>query len=127
MAGRPVSSLAVTGPVTAQLGDSHGTAEIRVEPITEPTGRGVAWSEGRGTSDKGRRSLQGASQPSRRHSEREASGGQNVAAPGAAPVLVTRLGRQQRIFPLGTRVRVGRDPHLELVSMNPLVSGIAMA
>jgi putative serine protease PepD len=122
VAGRPVSSLAVTGPVTAQLGDSHGTAEIRVEPITEPTGRGVAWSEERGTSDEGRGSLQGAPQASRRHSEREASGGQNAAAPGAAPVLVTRLGRQQRIFPMGTQVRVGRDPSLELVSVNPLVS-----
>ena len=42
--------------------------------------------------------------------------------PGPAPVLVTRLGRQQRIFPVGTQVRVGRDPSLELVSVNPLVS-----
>ncbi len=38
------------------------------------------------------------------------------------PVLVTRLGREQRIFPVGARVRVGRDPSLELVSVNPLVS-----
>ena len=38
------------------------------------------------------------------------------------PVLVTRLGGQQRIFPVGTQVRVGRDPTLELVSVNPLVS-----
>jgi putative serine protease PepD len=52
----------------------------------------------------------------------EASERQSVAAPGPAPVLVTRLGRQQRIFPLGMRVRVGRDPSLELVSVNPLVS-----
>ncbi|HEY6791827.1 MAG TPA: trypsin-like peptidase domain-containing protein, partial [Trebonia sp.] len=37
-------------------------------------------------------------------------------------VLVTRIGNVQRIFPLGTRVRVGRDPQLELVSANPLVS-----
>ena len=37
-------------------------------------------------------------------------------------VLVTRIGNVQRIFPLGTRVRVGRDPQLELVSTNPLVS-----
>jgi putative serine protease PepD len=37
-------------------------------------------------------------------------------------VLVTRLGREQRIFPVGVRVRVGRDPSLELVSTNPLVS-----
>src|SRR5690242_11035799 len=41
---------------------------------------------------------------------------------GQAPVLVTRLGGQQRIFPVGTPVRVGRDPSLELVSVNPLVS-----
>jgi putative serine protease PepD len=39
-----------------------------------------------------------------------------------APVLVARLGGQQRIFPAGTQVRVGRDPTLELVSVNPLVS-----
>lgn len=83
VAGWPVSSLAVTGPVTATLGDPHGTAEIRVEPLSEP---------------------------------------QSAAAPGSAPVLVTRLGGQQRIFPMGMRVRVGRDPSLELVSVNPLVS-----
>jgi len=42
--------------------------------------------------------------------------------PGQAPVLVTRLGGQQRIFPAGAQVRMGRDPTLELVSVNPLVS-----
>jgi putative serine protease PepD len=41
---------------------------------------------------------------------------------GQAPVLVTRLGGQQRIFPVGAPVRVGRDPALELVSVNPMVS-----
>ena len=41
---------------------------------------------------------------------------------GQAPVLVTRLGGQQRIFPAGVPVRVGRDPALELVSVNPMVS-----
>jgi hypothetical protein len=38
---------------------------------------------------------------------------------GRAPVLVTRLGGQQRIFPVGAQVRVGRDPAFELVSVNP--------
>src|SRR5579862_7864516 len=38
------------------------------------------------------------------------------------PVLVARLGRQQYVFPLGMQIRVGRDPTLELVSVNPLVS-----
>src|SRR2546429_9453174 len=42
--------------------------------------------------------------------------------PGQAPLLVTRLGGQQRVFPVGAQVRVGRDPTLELVSVNPLVS-----
>jgi putative serine protease PepD len=39
-----------------------------------------------------------------------------------SPVLVARLGRQQYVFPVGMQVRVGRDPALELVSVNPLVS-----
>ena len=38
------------------------------------------------------------------------------------PVLVARLGRQQHVFPVGMQIRVGRDPELELVSVNPLVS-----
>ena len=42
--------------------------------------------------------------------------------PGQVPVLVTRFGGQQRIFPVGAQVRVGRDPAFELVSVNPLVS-----
>jgi putative serine protease PepD len=41
---------------------------------------------------------------------------------GSAPVLVTRLGGRQLTFPVGAQVRVGRDPTLELVSVNPLVS-----
>jgi putative serine protease PepD len=43
-------------------------------------------------------------------------------APPPAPVLVARIGREQRVFPLGMPVRVGRNPSLELVSLNPLVS-----
>ncbi len=45
-----------------------------------------------------------------------------VADQARVAVLVTRLGRDQRVFPVGTQVRVGRDPSLELVSVNPLVS-----
>ncbi len=37
-------------------------------------------------------------------------------------MLVIRLGGRQRTFPVGEQVRVGRDPTLELVSVNPLVS-----
>jgi putative serine protease PepD len=46
----------------------------------------------------------------------------SAPAQGRAPALVTRLGRDQRVFPIGTHIRVGRDPSLELVSVNPLVS-----
>jgi putative serine protease PepD len=52
----------------------------------------------------------------------QAQAAQAQAVPPGVPVLVTRLGGVQRIFPVGTRVRVGRDPALELVSVNPLVS-----
>jgi putative serine protease PepD len=38
------------------------------------------------------------------------------------PALVTQLGGQQRIFPVGVTVRVGRDPSADLVSASPLVS-----
>jgi hypothetical protein len=37
-------------------------------------------------------------------------------------VLVARLGRAQRVFPVGIPIRVGRDRSLELISLNPLVS-----
>jgi putative serine protease PepD len=45
-----------------------------------------------------------------------------TAASDAAPVVVARLGGEQRIFPVGMPIRVGRDPSAELVSANPLVS-----
>ncbi len=50
------------------------------------------------------------------------NGAPGAGGSGAAPVLVTRLGGRQRTFPVGAQVRVGRDPTLELVSVNPLVS-----
>ena len=39
-----------------------------------------------------------------------------------APVLVTRMDGKQRIFPVGKTIRIGRDPSVELASVNPLVS-----
>ncbi len=36
--------------------------------------------------------------------------------------MVTRMGGQQRVFPMGTTIRIGRDPSAELASVNPLVS-----
>jgi len=43
-------------------------------------------------------------------------------ARGNAPVVVTRLGGEQHVFPVGRTIRVGRDPSAELPSANPLVS-----
>jgi putative serine protease PepD len=85
-AGGWVSSLPVTGDVTALLGNQQGTTEVGFRLVSEPT-----------TVVTG-------------------------APAGPKPVLVTRIGNVQRVFPVGLPVRVGRDPSLELVSVNPLVS-----
>ncbi len=52
------------------------------------------------------------------------NGGDLASGPGGSvpPVVVTRLGGQQRIFPVGVTIQVGRDPSAELASTNPLVS-----
>ncbi len=102
--GSQVNSLPVTGTVTARLG-AHGEIEIRLELIGGMDAIPAANAlEGREPVPPGR--------PSR------------VGDPGRAaePVLVTRIGRHQCTFPVGAQVRVGRDPSLELVSVNPLVS-----
>src|SRR5262249_36408785 len=49
-------------------------------------------------------------------------GGHTITGQDRMAVLVTRLGDVQRVFPIGIPVRVGRDPTLELISVNPLVS-----
>jgi putative serine protease PepD len=53
---------------------------------------------------------------------RAAQSDRQTAASDMAPVVVTRLGGEQHIFPVGVPIRVGRDPSAELVSANPLVS-----
>ena len=99
-----VDSLSVTGAVTARLG-AHGETEIRLELIGGMDAIAAAAAP-EGTEPGGPGRPNGAGEPGR----------------AAGPVLVTRIGRHQRAFPVGTLVRVGRDPSLELVSVNPLVS-----
>ncbi len=94
----------MTGTVTALLG-AHGESEIRLELISG-TDAVTAVNTLAGPESAG----------ADRHSKAD---GPDTAG---QPVLVTRLGRNQRIFPVGVQVRVGRDPSLELVSVNPLVS-----
>jgi len=48
--------------------------------------------------------------------------GLTIGGQDRLPVVITRIGGVQRVFPVGTQVRIGRDPALELVSVNPLVS-----
>jgi putative serine protease PepD len=48
--------------------------------------------------------------------------GLTISGQDRLPVVITRIGGVQQVFPVGTQVRVGRDPALELVSVNPLVS-----
>jgi putative serine protease PepD len=146
-----VTSLPVTSRVTALLGNEEGATEVRFTPFSEAnavaTGANtvVAGSLSQRIA-AAQTEMLGHGQPPASEQERVASARTEVlghsvpppqpvpaqAGPGQpgpgqpgqapAPVLVTRLGREQRIFPVGTRVRVGRDPSLELVSMNPLVS-----
>jgi putative serine protease PepD len=114
-AGGWVSSLPLTGDVTALLGNQQGTTEVGFQLISEPAAIVT-----------GTPAQRLAAAPT----ERLDRGGETLqvrppgpAQPGQpAPVLVTRIGGVQRIFPVGMQVRVGRDPALELVSVNPLVS-----
>jgi len=107
VAGNRINSLPVKGPVTAFLGDPGGDTRIRLEPVT---GLDLVAAAGTPAYAEGTRA------PRATRSDRQAG-----ASEGAAVVL-TRLGGKQRIFPLGTTIRVGRDPSVELTSANPLVS-----
>ena len=114
-AGGWVSSLRVTGTVTALIGNQQGTTEVSFQLISEPAAVVPGAMAQRLASAKTERLDQVGERP---------PPARPVQAPPGKPtaVLVTRIGDVQRIFPVGTRVRVGRDPSLELVSLNPLVS-----
>ncbi len=136
-AGGWVSSLRVTGTVTALIGNQQATTEISFQLISEPSAVVPGSMAQRLATAKTERLDQVGPPPSPAPPARPlqaAPPGQplQAAPPGRplpaappgrpTPVLVTRIGGVQRIFPVGTRVRVGRDPSLELVSLNPLVS-----
>src|SRR5215831_15676636 len=107
VAGNRINSLPVEGPVTAFLGDPGGDTRIRLEPVTalDPVATAGAPAHAEGTPA-----------PPATSSDRQAGAGEE------APAVLTRLGGKQRIFPVGTAIRVGRDPSVELTSANPLVS-----
>jgi putative serine protease PepD len=107
VAGNRINSLPVKGPVTAFLGDPGGDTRIRLEPVT---GLDLVAAAGAPAPAEGTRA------PRATRSDRQAG------ASEGAPVVLTRLGGKQRIFPVGTTIRVGRDPSVELTSANPLVS-----
>jgi putative serine protease PepD len=103
-----ISSLRVERPVTVCLGDPAGDTTIRLEPVTgRPNVVATAETPAHGEGTK----APPATQPERQAGARE-----------SAPVVVTRLGGKQQVFPVGTTIRVGRDPSVELTSANPLVS-----
>jgi putative serine protease PepD len=145
--GRRVSSLALSGPVTVRLGADGAGADISLELVSQPQPT-AAWAApgapGPAAPPAPARAAGPGPVPGPRPMAAAGPGygppgagpgyGSGQAAPGAgqpfgagqppaaAPVLITRLGREQRIFPVGMPVRIGRDPALELVSVNPLVS-----
>ncbi|MGH3257201.1 MAG: trypsin-like peptidase domain-containing protein [Streptosporangiaceae bacterium] len=115
-AGGWVSSLRVTRAVTALIGNPQGTTEVTFQVISEPSAVVPGTMAQRLASAKTERLDQVGERPPPARPVQ-------VAPPSKpTPVLVTRIGDVQRVFPVGTRVRVGRDPSLELVSLNPLVS-----
>jgi putative serine protease PepD len=124
-AGGWVSSLRVTGTVTALLGDQRGTTEVGFQLISAPAAIVTSTAAQRIASATTER-LDGAGEPLPVRPAQAAQPPEARPQPGQpgqlTPVLVTRIGSVQRIFPVGTKVRVGRDPSLELVSVNPLVS-----
>ena len=107
VAGNRINSLPVEGPVTACLGDPAGDTTIRLEPVAglDP----VTPVEAPGHTE-------GTRTARAHHADRQAAVGDR------APVVVTRLGGEQRTFPVGMTIRVGRDPAAELTSADPLVS-----
>jgi putative serine protease PepD len=111
IAGDRVGSLPVTGPLTAFLGSPRGETTIHLEPVA--------------TAEAAAASVAGAPAQSAEIRTGPVGGPDSGPAPGRVaqqPVLVTQLGGQQQIFPVGATVRVGRDPTAELVSASPLVS-----
>jgi putative serine protease PepD len=101
--GERIARLAVEAPVTVRLGGPAGppgaavppgTAVLQLRPVPVPPEVVTA-----------------ALQP-------------QPAAPegGTQGMLVVRIAGRQHLFPAGCEVHVGRDPSLELVSENPLVS-----
>jgi putative serine protease PepD len=136
-AGGWVSSLRVAGEVTALLGNPEGTTELRFQLLYEPSPiaagpaaqRLAAASTERLVTERLEPAEPLPAQPAQPPpvpppptQAAQVQAAQVQAVPPGAPALVTRLGGVQRIFPVGTKVRVGRDPALELVSVNPLVS-----
>jgi putative serine protease PepD len=113
--GLRVTSMPVTGAVTARLGDAESGADITLQLVSQPA---AAWAAPSPPAPAAPGPPVPGAGPGPGQGHAPGAG----AAPQAAPVLVTRLGREQRIFPVGMPVRVGRDPTLELVSLNPLVS-----
>ena len=105
--GIRINSLPVDKPVTVCLGDPDSNTTIRLEPVTgrEPSANADTPARAEGTRPPR------AAQADRQGGTRE-----------GARVVVTRLGGKQHIFPVGTTIRVGRDPSVELTSANPLVS-----
>jgi putative serine protease PepD len=99
LAGERISTLRIDAPVTVSLGSPTSGTTLSLAPIPESDGTPIIdHPVGLGV----------------------ASG--EPKAGGSSAVLVVRLDGEQRIFPVGARVEIGRDPSLELVTTNPLVS-----
>ncbi|MDE3206664.1 MAG: trypsin-like peptidase domain-containing protein [Acidobacteriota bacterium] len=106
--GLRVSELLVDRPLTVHLGGPDSPNVLDVRPLPAGAALHPAGSEGETAVLAATDRLDHSGAASR--------------ADRPPIELVVRLGSQQRTFPVGQPVRVGRDPELEMVTENPLVT-----
>lgn len=113
--GRSVTDFWIDRPATIHLGGSDTSSAAQVNPLFSPDiASGVSQPPPAGPPTLGLPPPPGGvpAPPPPPQQPGDAQG----------PPMVVRLEGRTHVFPVGVRVRVGRDPSLELVTENPLVS-----
>jgi len=100
VAGERINTIPIQAPVTVSLGSPTSGTTVSLVPLMDSEGTAIVADPVDGTAV-----TPGSTEPG-----------------VGSPVLVVRLEGEQRIFPVGARIQIGRDPSLELVTTNALVS-----
>ena len=137
--GVRVRSLRVDRPITVRLGGPAGATTMSLRPL-DVSGEEIASNDPASapqSTDRPSPTLpvrpptpKAVPGPTATTTDTGAGGRSNAdatllathASGSVQPVMVVRIGGDQQLFPMGMQVRVGRDPSLELVTANPLVT-----